>query len=118
LFRSYLNFQTISPHLRKHNLLTDHEWEAIQNKATHDDKVDEFLKYLRLKGKDCLDRLILCLRSSLDHSGHHDILTKLEAEQLCIKQVDHYHFEDQVSRLLNLLRDALAKNRNPAIMEG
>ncbi|XP_065908170.1 putative leucine-rich repeat-containing protein DDB_G0290503 isoform X2 [Dysidea avara] len=93
LFRSCLNFQSISPQLRQHNLLTDHEWQVIKSKDSHEDQVDEFLNYLPFKGKDCLNQLIECLRSSLDHLGHQDILTELEAE--LIKRVDHDNFEDQ-----------------------
>jgi len=89
LFRSCLNFQSISPQLRKYKLLTDREWQVINNKDTQDDQVDEFLKYLPLKGKDCLNRLSQCLRSSLDHSGHQDILTKLEAELEIKDQVSY-----------------------------
>ena len=93
LFRSCLNFQSISPQLRQRNLLTDYEWQVIKSKDSHEDQVDEFLNYLPFKGKDCLNQLIECLRSSSDHLGHQDILTELEAE--LIKRVDRDNLEDQ-----------------------
>ena len=80
LFRSCLNFQSISPQLRQHNLLTDHEWQVIKNKDSHEDQVDEFLQYLPHKGKDCLNQLIECLELSLDHAGHKDLLQGLKKE--------------------------------------
>jgi len=77
-FRNCLNFQSISPHLRSHELLTDHEWEVISNKGSRQDQVDEFLKVLPLKGKNCLKKLIECLQLSLDHAGHEDLLEELK----------------------------------------
>ena len=77
LFRSCLNFQSISPHLRSHRLLTNHEWEIISKKDGREDQVDEFLKCLPHKGKDCLERLLECLQLSLDHSGHQDLISEL-----------------------------------------
>ena len=76
-FRSCLNFQSISPHLRSHHLLTNHEWEIISKKDGREDQVDEFLKCLPHKGKDCLERLLECLQLSLDHSGHRDLISEL-----------------------------------------
>jgi len=90
-FRSCLNFQSISPHLRSHELLTDHEWEVISNKDSHDSQVDEFLKVLSHKGKNCLNQLIECLQLSLDHAGHKDLLVELkevvDQQQCCDSQV-------------------------------
>jgi len=80
LFRSCLNFQSILPGLRLHNLLTDYEWQVIKNKDTHDDQVDEFLQYLPHKGRNCLDKLIDSLELSLDHAGHNDLLVELKKE--------------------------------------
>ena len=51
LFRSCLDFQSIFPHLRSHNLLTDNEWELICKKDSREQQVDEFLKCLYQKGK-------------------------------------------------------------------
>ena len=82
LFRSCLNFQTISPHLREHNLITYNEWQVIANKGSHDSQVDEFLKVLPHKGRNCLNQLTECLQLSLDHAGHKDLLVELK------KQVD------------------------------
>jgi len=80
LFRSCLNFQSIFPQLRQHNLLTDHEWQVIKNKDSHEDQVDEFLQYLSHKGRNCLNQLIECLKLSLDHAGHQDLLVELKKE--------------------------------------
>lgn len=80
LFRDYLNFQAVSPHLRSHNLLTDNEWEIISKKDSREDQVDEFLKCLPHKGKGCLKRLIECLQLSLDHSGHQDLISELHKQ--------------------------------------
>ena len=82
LFRKCLNFQSISPHLRSHNLLTDNEWEVISKKESRKDQVDEFLKCLPHKGKGCLNRLVECLQSSLDHSGHQDIINELNKQPI------------------------------------
>ena len=78
LFRNCLDFQSISPHLRSHNLLTNNEWEVISNKDSREKQVDEFLKYLPHKGKNCLNELIDCLQLSLEHSGHRDLLAALK----------------------------------------
>ena len=78
LFRSCLNFQSVSPHLRSHKLLTDNEWEVISKKDSREQQVDEFLKCLPHKGKNCLNVLIKCLQLSLDHCGHQDLLAELE----------------------------------------
>ena len=78
LFRNCLNFQLISPLLRLHNLLTDNEWQVISKKDSREQQVDEFLKCLPHKGKNCLNELVICLQLSLDHSGHQDILTELK----------------------------------------
>ena len=86
LFRNCLDFQSISPHLRSHNLLTNNEWEVISNKDSRDKQVDEFLKYLPHKGKNCLNELIDCLQLSLEHSGHQDLLAALK--KLVEKQTD------------------------------
>ena len=77
LFRNCLNFQSISPKLRAHGLLTDHEWQMIGKRDTREQQVDEFLKYLPHKGKSCLSQLIKCLQLSLDHCGHRDLLAEL-----------------------------------------
>ena len=77
-FRICLDFQSISPQLRSHNLLTDHEWQVISKKDTREQQVDEFLEYLPHKGKNCLHQLIKCLQLSLDHAGHQDLLTELK----------------------------------------
>ena len=77
-FRNYLNFQSISPQLRLHNLLTDDEWQVISKKDSREQQVDEFLKCLPHKGKNCLNELVICLQSSLDHAGHKDLLTELK----------------------------------------
>ncbi|XP_065908166.1 CAP-Gly domain-containing linker protein 1-like [Dysidea avara] len=79
-FRRYLNFQSISPHLRSHNLLTDHEWQVISDKGSCEDQVDQLLKYLPQKGENCLHALIECLQSSLDHAGHKDLLVELKKQ--------------------------------------
>ena len=77
-FRNCLNFQSISPQLRLHNLLTDDEWQVISKKDSREQQADEFLKCLPHKGKNCLNELVICLQSSLDHSGHQDLLTELK----------------------------------------
>ena len=82
LFRNCLNFQSISPHLRSHCLLTDNEWEIISKKESREDQVDEFLKCLPHKGKGCLKRLIECLQLSLDHSGHQDLINELNKQPI------------------------------------
>jgi len=82
LFRSCLNFQSISPQLRQRNLITNHEWQKISSKSSQEDQVDEFLKCLSLKGRNCLNELVECLQLSLDHAGHQDLLEELK------KQVD------------------------------
>ena len=94
LFRSCLNFQSISPQLRQHNLITYHEWQVICNKDSHDDQVDEFLKCLPLKGRNCLNQLIECLQLSLDHAGHQDLLAELK------KQVDRSNNDRQVKSVV------------------
>ena len=78
LFRNCLDFQSISPQLRAHNLLTDHEWQVIGKKDSRVQQVDEFLKCLPHKGKNCLNQLMKCLLLSLDHSGHQDLLDELK----------------------------------------
>ena len=77
VFRNCLDFQSILPHLRSHELLTDNEWEVISKKDSRELQVDEFLKFLPRKGKNCLQQLIKCLQLSLNHTGHKDILTEL-----------------------------------------
>ena len=77
-FRNCLNFQSILPQLRLHNLLTDDEWQMISKKDSREQQVDEFLKCLPHKGKNCLNELVICLQSSLDHAGHQDLLTELK----------------------------------------
>ena len=77
LFRNCLDFQSISPHLRSHNLLTDNEWEVISRKDSRGQQVDEFLQCLPHKGRNCLSQLIKCLQLSPEHSGHQDLLTEL-----------------------------------------
>ena len=79
-FRRCLNFQSISPHLRSHNLLTDHEWQVISDKGSCEDQVDQLLKYLPQKGRSCLQALVDCLQSSLDHAGHKDLLVELKKQ--------------------------------------
>ncbi|XP_065908165.1 CAP-Gly domain-containing linker protein 1-like isoform X2 [Dysidea avara] len=87
LFRRCLNFQSISPHLRSRNLLTDHEWQVISEKGNSEDQVDQLLKYLPQKGGSCLHALIKCLQSSLDHAGHQDILVELQKQpELRVKE--------------------------------
>lgn len=78
LFRNCLDFQSISPQLRAHNLLTDHEWQVISKKDSREQQVDEFLKCLPHKGRNCLNQLIKCLLLSLAHSGHQDLLNELK----------------------------------------
>jgi len=98
LFRNCLNFQSISPHLRSNHLLTDHEWEIISKKDSREDQVDEFLKCLPHKGKGCLNTLIKCLRLSLDHSGHQDLLSELNKQVFSdVSQPKSDHSIDQVS---------------------
>lgn len=77
IFRKYLNVHSIYPHLRSHNLITDHEWEVINTKDGREGQVDELLKCLPQKGRDCLQLLVKCLQSSLDHAGHKDLLVEL-----------------------------------------
>ena len=78
LFRSCLDFQSISPHLRSHKLLTSNEWEVIGKKDGREQQVDEFLKCLSHKGRNCLSLLIKCLQLSPEHAGHQDILVELK----------------------------------------
>ncbi|XP_065907180.1 kinesin heavy chain-like isoform X2 [Dysidea avara] len=101
LFRSCLNFQSISPQLRQHNLLTDHEWQVIKNKDSHEDQVDEFLQYLPHKGKDCLNQLIECLELSLDHAGHKDLLQGLKKEVNLPNGGHEDEFDQHVSAISN-----------------
>ena len=82
LFRNCLDFQSIAPQLRLHKLVTDHEWQVIGSKDSREQQVDEFLKCLPHKGRNCLNQLIKCLQMSLDHAGHQDLLTELK------KQID------------------------------
>ena len=77
-FRNYFNFQSISPQLRLHNLLTEDEWQVISKKDSREQQADEFLKCLPQKGKNCLNELVICLQSSHDHSGHKDLLIELK----------------------------------------
>ena len=107
LFRNCLDFQSISPHLRSHSLLTDHEWQVISKKDTREQQVDEFLKYLPHKGKNCLNELIECLEMSLEHSGHRDLLTALQklVQKQTSKQTD-----DPAPSSAALPWDALVKN--------
>lgn len=93
VFRNCLDFQSISPQLRSHNLLTDHEWQVIGKKDSREQQVDEFLKYLPHKGRNCLHQLMKCLQLSLDHSGHEDLLTELK--RLVEKQTTN-SIDDQV----------------------
>jgi len=66
--------------LQSHNLLTDHEWEAISSKNSHKEQVDEPIIYLPEKGENCLQALAECLQSSLDHAGHKDLLEELRKQ--------------------------------------
>ena len=86
LFRNCLDFQSISPWLRSHNLLTDNEWEIICKRDSREQQVDEFLKFLPHKGKDCLSQMMKCLQLSPEHAGHKDLLTELN--KLVEKQTD------------------------------
>ena len=86
LCRNCLDFQSISPHLRSHDLLTNNEWELISKKDSREQQVDEFLKCLPHKGRNCLSQLIKCLQLSPEHSGHKDILAGLN--KLVEKQTD------------------------------
>ena len=86
LFRNCLDFQSISPQLRSHNLLTDHQWQVIGKKDSREQQVDEFLKYLPHKGRNCLHQLMKCLQLSLDHAGHQDLL--IELKKIVEKQTD------------------------------
>ncbi|XP_065908160.1 putative leucine-rich repeat-containing protein DDB_G0290503 isoform X2 [Dysidea avara] len=108
-FRSCLNFQSISPHLRSHELLTDNEWEVISNKDSRQDQVDEFLKVLPHKGRNCLNQLIECLQLSFDHAGHKDLLVELK------KQVDQQSNDnsqlprkDEVDKAVNTINSLYA----------
>ena len=87
LFRNCLDFQSIFPHLRSHNLLTDNEWEVICKKDSREQQVDEFLKFLPHKGRNCLSQMMKCLQHSPEHSGHQDLLTELH--KLVEKQTDN-----------------------------
>ena len=78
LFRSCLDFQSISPQLRAHKLLTTNEWEVISRKDSREQQVDEFLKCLPHKGRNCLSQLIKCLQLSPEHAGHQDLLVELK----------------------------------------
>ena len=86
LFRSCLDFQSISPQLRSHKLLTDNEWEVVSKKDSREQRVDEFLKCLPHKGRNCLSQLIKCLQLSPEHSGHQDLL--MELKKLVEKQTE------------------------------
>ena len=86
LFRNCLDFQSISPQLRSHKLLTDNEWEVISRKDSREQQVDEFLKCLPHKGRNCLSQLIKCLQLSPEHSGHQDLL--IELKKLVEKQTE------------------------------
>jgi len=108
LFRNCLNFQSISPQLRQHNLLTDHEWQVIKNKDSHEDQVDEFLQYLPHKGKNCLKQLIECLELSLDHAGHYDLLVELKKE-VCLSYGGHEICQVCRCMLLNCYLVAIKK---------
>ena len=79
-FKRWLNFQSISPQLRSHDLLTDREWEVISSKNSREEQVDELLMYLPDKGESCLQALVECLQSSLDHAGHKDLLEELRKQ--------------------------------------
>ena len=97
-FRTSLNFQSISPHLRSHYLLTTHEWEIISKKDSREDQADEFLKCLPHKGKGCLERLLDCLQLSLDHSGHQDLITELSKHIITdVAQSKIDHLKSQVA---------------------
>ena len=79
LFRNCLDFQSISPQLRSHKLLTNNEWAVISSKKdSREQQVDEFLKCLPHKGRNCLSQLIKCLQLSPEHAGHQDILVELK----------------------------------------
>ena len=86
LFRNCFNFQSISPQLRSHNLLTAYEWEVISKNDSREQQVDEFLRYLPHKGRNCLHQLMKCLQLSLDHASHQDLL--IELKQIVKKQTD------------------------------
>lgn len=97
LFRNCFDFQSISPQLRSHNLLTKHEWEVISKKDSREEQVDEFLKRLPHKGRNCLHQLIKCLQLSLDHAGHQDLL--IELKKLVEKQADDSRTADGSSQV-------------------
>jgi len=81
LCRDCLDFQSISPQLRSHKLLTDHEFQEILNIYSGVQQVDKFLNYLRLKGRNCLNQLIECLQSSLKYcAGHQHLLNELKKQ--------------------------------------
>ena len=102
VFRNCLNFQSISPHLRSHYLLTDNEWEIISKKESREDQVDEFLKCLPHKGKGCLKRLMECLQLSLDHSGHQDLINELN-KQPAIADVSQSKSDSLKSQVCTLI---------------
>ena len=58
----------------------------IGKKDSREEQVDEFLKYLPHKGRNCLHQLMNCLQLSQDHAGHQDLLTELK--KLLEKQTD------------------------------
>ena len=111
-FRTCLNFQSISPHLRSHNLLTNHEWEIISKKDSREDQVDEFLKCLPHKGKGCLEKLLECLQLSLDHSGHQDLISELSKHIISdTAQSKADHLKSQVAKYKIHICDWAWENR-------
>ena len=78
LFHS-LDVSTISPHLVKHQLVTESDSEKLDNPYISDvDKIDYLIQILPRKGNGWLEKFIQCLDETSEGTGHCKIVKELK----------------------------------------
>ena len=69
------------PYLLKHGLVTPDEESDISNEYfTLNTKALKLVRILRQKGDGSLQKLLCCLNSAHEHTGHKEIAVKLKQE--------------------------------------
>ena len=81
--RNELDVPSLLPYLNKYRLITADFHEELTLQATHAEKVDKLVAQLPRNGTDFLERLIQCLRESVEDepaTAHGQLAYALEEE--------------------------------------
>ena len=77
--RESLNIQALIPLLRKQELLTVEEWEAMGKQTqTRSQTIDQLIQILPQKGEQAYMKFISCLESENEHPAHKELALKLK----------------------------------------